>query len=64
MGKSLSADGYGEVAWSFIADDGSLRTLSFCLFPFMIVVPVAPPLGMIHGVCIRMLETLGQHLKE
>eukprot|EP00977_Amphora_coffeiformis_P007847 scaffold1746_cov97-Amphora_coffeaeformis.AAC.1 len=27
MRKSLSADGYGEVAWSFIADDGSSRTL-------------------------------------
>ena len=28
MGKALKADGHGHVAWSFKADDGSLRTLT------------------------------------
>jgi hypothetical protein len=27
MGKALSADGHGQVAWTFLADDGSHRTL-------------------------------------
>ena len=27
MGKALSADGHGQVSWTFLADDGSHRTL-------------------------------------